>query len=57
MVEKELEELQKIKKLMVLQLLTQGIQANAIAELIEMDPGDFSRMFPVRKLVGQKKGE
>lgn len=57
MVEKELEELQSIKKLLVVQLLTQGIQAKPIAELLQMDPSDFSRMFPVRKLLGQKARE
>jgi len=49
--EKELKELQAIKKLLVLQLLNQGIQAEAIADLLGMDRADFSRMFPVRKLL------
>ena len=49
--EKELRELQTIKKLLVLQLLNQGLQADALADLLGMDPADFSRMFPVRKLL------
>ena len=57
MVEKELKELQAIKKLLVLQLLNQGIQADAIADLLGMDRGDFSRMFPVRKLLKRKARE
>ena len=57
MVEKQLRELQAIKKLLVLQLLNQGIQADAIADLLGMDRADFSRMFPVRKLLKRKARE
>jgi len=57
MVEKQLKELQAIKKLLVLQLLNQGIQADAIADLLGMDRADFSRMFPVRKLLKRKARE
>ncbi len=57
MAEKELKELQAIKKLLVLQLLNQGIQADAIADLLGMDRADFSRMFPVRKLLKRKVRE
>jgi len=56
-VEKQLRELQAIKKLLVLQLLNQGIQADAIADLLGMDRADFSRMFPVRKLLKRKARE
>jgi len=55
--EKELKELQAIKKLLVLQLLNQGIQADSIADLLGMDRADFSRMFPVRKLLKHKARE
>jgi len=48
--EQELKELQSIKKLLALQLLTQGVQASALAELLGMDASDFSRMIPARKL-------
>lgn len=51
MAEKELKELQSIKKLLVLQLLSQGIAADSLADFLDMDRGDFSRMFPVRKLL------
>ena len=51
MAEKELKELQTIKKLLVLQLLNQDVKADAIADLLGMDRADFSRMFPVRKLL------
>jgi hypothetical protein len=51
----ELKELHDIKRLLVLQLLSQGVQANAIADLLEMDRGDFSRAFPMRKLLAKKK--
>jgi hypothetical protein len=50
----ELKELQAIKKLLVLQMLNEGIQAETIADLLEMDHSNFSRMFPVRKLLKQK---
>jgi hypothetical protein len=52
--ERELKELQAIKKLLALQLLNQGIQSDAIADLLGMDRADFSRMFPVRKLLKRK---
>ncbi len=57
MAEKELKELQAIKKLLVLQLLNQGVSAEALADFIGMDQGDFSRMFPVRKLLKKKAGK
>lgn len=57
MAEKELKELQAIKKLLVLQLLNQGIQAEALADLLGMDHADFSRMFPVRKLLKRRARE
>lgn len=57
MTDEELKELQAIKKLLVLQLLTQGIKTEAIADLLEMDQGDFSRIFPVRKLLKRKARE
>lgn len=56
MAEEELEELQAIKKLLVLGLLNQGVQAGALASLLGMDAGAFSRMFPVRKLLKRKSG-
>jgi hypothetical protein len=57
MAERELKELQAIKKLLVLELLNQDIQADAISDLLGMDRSDFSRMFPVRKLFKRKARE
>lgn len=51
MTEKELKELEAIKKLLVLQLLNAGIKAGSIASLLGIDRGDFSKMFPARKLL------
>jgi len=53
--EKVLKELQDIKKLLILRLLDSGFQAGTLAGLLEMDPGDFSRMFPVKKLLKDKR--
>jgi hypothetical protein len=50
MTEKEMRELQDIKKLLVLQLLASGVRAGDIARALDMNKGNFSRMFPVRKL-------
>ncbi len=52
--EKELKELQDIKKLLVVQLLNDGIKPNGIADLLNMDQGNFSKMFPVRKLLNKQ---
>jgi hypothetical protein len=51
----ELKELQAIKKLLVLQLLRQGLKAMTIADAIGMDRGNFSRLFPVRKLSSEEE--
>jgi len=53
--EEELRELRNIKRLLTLQLLSSGIQAKTIADILEIDPGHFSREFPVRKLMKNKK--
>lgn len=57
MAERELKELQAIKKLLVLQLLNEDVKADAIADLLGMDRADFSRMFPVRKLLKRTQRE
>lgn len=49
--DKEIKELQNIKKLLIVELLIAGVQATDLAKLIEMDPDDFSRLFPVRTLL------
>lgn len=43
-------ELETIKKLLLLFLLKTGMKAADLSTAIGMDPGDFSRMMPVRKL-------
>jgi hypothetical protein len=47
--EKELKELQSIKKLLVLQLLANGVKAGEIADVLGMDKSNFSKIFPARK--------
>jgi hypothetical protein len=49
-----LKELQDIKKLLVLLLLDRGVKAGAIAEVLGMDPGNFSREFPAKKLTAKR---
>lgn len=49
------DQLEDIKRLLVLQLLNSGVSASSLASVLEMDPGDFSRMFPVRKLLRKVK--
>ena len=49
------EQLEDIKKLLVMQLLNSGVSASSIAALLGMDPADFSRAFPVRKLLKESK--
>jgi hypothetical protein len=56
--DKELKELQLIKKLLVLQLLNSGVKGNAIAKMLGMQKSNFSTMFPFRKIVNTgKKGD
>jgi hypothetical protein len=51
----ELRELQAIKKLLVLQLLREGVKAMTIADAIGMDRGNFSKIFPARKLSSEEE--
>ncbi len=53
----ESKELQVIKKAIVGQLLLQGVQAGALADYLDMDAADFSRMFPAKKLLKGKSGK
>lgn len=55
MEEKALKELKSIKNLLVLQLLKSEVSAKSIAKLINMDTADFSREFPVRKLLSKNR--
>jgi hypothetical protein len=52
--EREFKELQTIKGLLVLQLLKQGVAADFLADFLNMDRADFSRAYPVRKLLRHK---
>jgi hypothetical protein len=54
MSEEELKELRDIKKLLIVSLLKSGVSAESIAQLLDIDRGDFSREFPVRKLLKPK---
>ncbi len=49
--EREIKELETIKKLLVLQLLNSGVQANTIAKMLGIKKSYFSKMFSFRKLV------
>ncbi len=53
--DKELKEVRDIKKLLILQLLNSGVQGDAIAKLLEIDAGNFSRDYPVRKLLKKRE--
>jgi hypothetical protein len=54
MSENELKELKQIKKLLILALLKSNVSADSIAQVLGMDRGDFSREYPVRKLLRKK---
>ena len=43
--------LEDIKRLLVLQLLSSGVSGTTVADVLGMDRGDFSRAFPVKKLL------
>lgn len=47
----ELKELGDIKKLLILQLVKSGVKPESIIKLLDIDQGNFSRMFPIRDLL------
>ena len=49
------DEVLAIKRLLILQLLKTGAGQKEVAFALGMDKGNFSRMFPVRKILGAKK--
>ena len=53
----ELKELEDIKELLILQLLASDVKAGAIADVLGIDKGNFSRMFPAKKLKGKTASE
>ncbi len=42
------EELEAIKKLLILQLVTAGVQAKDVAKVLDLDKSDMSRLVPTR---------
>lgn len=52
-----LKELEDIKRLLILLLLKAGTSQGEVARALQMDQGNFSRMFPARKLKSVKAGK
>jgi hypothetical protein len=52
-----LKELEDIKRLLILLLLKGGASQGDVASALQMDQGNFSRMFPARKLKSVKAGK
>jgi hypothetical protein len=48
-------ELSKIKDLLILDLFTRGVQPVQIAKMLGVDAGNFSREYPMRKILGKPK--
>jgi hypothetical protein len=48
--EKIIKELSSIKRLMILQLIANNVNAGAIAKALKMDAGNFCREFPVSEI-------
>jgi hypothetical protein len=49
-----LKELEDIKRLLILLLLKGGASQGDVARALQMDQGNFSRMFPARKFKSVK---
>ena len=47
--------LEGIKSLLVLQLLISKVPAKLIAKVLNIDSGNFSRLFPVREIISTLK--
>lgn len=50
-----LKELIEIKKLLILDLLSRGVKPIQVAKMLGIDPGNFSRMYPTRGILGRPK--
>ena len=48
-------ELSDIKKLLILDLLSRGVKQSQIAKMLSVDKGNFSRMYPMRGILGKAK--
>ncbi len=45
--------LSDIKGLLILDLFTRGVKPNQIAKVLDIDPGAFSRAYPMREILGK----
>lgn len=50
-----LRELSEIKKLLILDLMSRGVKPRQIAKILAIDPGRFSRLYPLREIIGKSK--
>jgi len=50
------EQLEQIKRLMIVQLLASGVQSAHIAKALDVHPSGISRMVPVREIQKVAKG-
>lgn len=48
-------ELSEIKRLLILDLLSREVKPNQIAKILGIDAGNFSRMYPMRAIMGKSK--
>ena len=48
-------ELSDIKKLLILDLLSRGVKPIQVAKMLGVDQGNFSRMYPMRRILGNAK--
>lgn len=49
------QELLEIKKLLILDLMSRGIKPRQIAKILDVDAGNFSRIYPMREIIGKAK--
>jgi hypothetical protein len=50
-----IQELFEIKKLLILDLMSRGVKPKQIAKMLDVDAGNFSRMYPMREIIGKPK--
>jgi len=53
--DRTVQELIEIKKLLILDLMSRGVKPKQIAKMLDVDPGQFSRMYPMREIIGKFK--
>jgi hypothetical protein len=49
--------LSDIKGLLILDLFTRGVKPNQIAKVLDIDPGAFSRAYPMREILGKSNNK